>query len=217
MRFIRRVIIANWKLFPKKHDNVNICCIYYVPIKPNCLHSFKNKLDFPGGSNSKESACNAGDLGLIPESGRCPGEGNGNPLQCSYLENSIDRGAWQTTDHGITKSGTQVKESAVTERLTLSKVNPVYKVKVKVTESGPTLRVSTVHGILQARIPRYRTQVSHIAGGFFTSWATQSPRILESWPRNWTGVSCIAGRFFYQLSYQGSPIYKETEHQQERQ
>ena len=49
---------------------------------------------FPGGSNGKESACNAGDLGLIPESGRSPGEGNGNPLQYSYLKNSMDRGAW---------------------------------------------------------------------------------------------------------------------------
>ena len=47
-----------------------------------------------GGSDSKESACNAGDLGSIPESGRCPGEGNGNPLQYSCLENPMDRGAW---------------------------------------------------------------------------------------------------------------------------
>ena len=50
---------------------------------------------FSGGSDGKESACNAGDLGLIPGSGRSPGEGNSNPLQYSYLENSIDRGAWQ--------------------------------------------------------------------------------------------------------------------------
>ena len=49
---------------------------------------------FPGGSDGKASACNAGDLGLIPGSGRSPGEGNGNPLQYSYLENSMDRGAW---------------------------------------------------------------------------------------------------------------------------
>ena len=47
-----------------------------------------------GGSDSKESACSAGDLGSIPESGRCPGEGNGNPLQYSCLENPMDRGAW---------------------------------------------------------------------------------------------------------------------------
>ena len=51
-------------------------------------------LGFPGGSDGKASVCNAGDLGLIPESGRSPGEGNGNPLQYSCLENPMDRGAW---------------------------------------------------------------------------------------------------------------------------
>ena len=49
---------------------------------------------FPGGSDSKASAYNAGDLGSIPGSGRSPGEGNGNPLQYSCLENSMDGGAW---------------------------------------------------------------------------------------------------------------------------
>ena len=51
----------------------------------------------PGGSDSKESACNMGDLGLIPGLGRSPGGGHGNPLQYSCLENSMDRGAWQAT------------------------------------------------------------------------------------------------------------------------
>ena len=51
-------------------------------------------IGFPGGSEGKVSACNAGDLGLIPGSGRSPGEGNGNPLQYSCLENPIDREAW---------------------------------------------------------------------------------------------------------------------------
>ena len=51
-------------------------------------------MDFPGGSDGKASVYNAGDLGLIPESGRFPGEGNGNPLQYSYLENPMDGGAW---------------------------------------------------------------------------------------------------------------------------
>ena len=55
-------------------------------------------------SVSKESACNAGDLGLIPGSGRHPGEGNGNPLQYSYLENPVDRGAWWATVQGGQKS-----------------------------------------------------------------------------------------------------------------
>ena len=52
---------------------------------------------FPGGSDGKESACNAENLDSIPGSGRSPGEGNGNPLQYSCLENSMHGGAWQTT------------------------------------------------------------------------------------------------------------------------
>ena len=55
---------------------------------------------FPGGSDSKESACNAGDPGSIPGLGRSPGEGNGSPLQYSCLENLMDREAWWTTVHG---------------------------------------------------------------------------------------------------------------------
>ena len=53
--------------------------------------------------NGKESACDPGDLGLIPGSGRASGEGNGNPLQYSCLENPMDRGAWQTTICGVEK------------------------------------------------------------------------------------------------------------------
>ena len=82
-------------------------------------------MGFPGGSDGKESACNVGDPGLIPELGRSPGKGNGNlpgeegglayakagsslsnPLQYSCLENSTDRGAWWATVHGVTKSQT---------------------------------------------------------------------------------------------------------------
>ena len=58
-------------------------------------------MGFPGGSESKESACNAGDLGLISGLGRSPGEGNGYPLQYSCLENSMDKGAWWVTVHGV--------------------------------------------------------------------------------------------------------------------
>ena len=60
---------------------------------------------FPGGSDGNvDSACNAGDLGSIPGLGRSPGEGNGYLLQYPSLENSIDRGTWQVTVHGVTKS-----------------------------------------------------------------------------------------------------------------
>ena len=63
-------------------------------------------LNFPGGDIGKEAACNAGDPGLIPGLGRSPGEGNDNPLQYSCLENSMDRGGWQATVHGVTKNQT---------------------------------------------------------------------------------------------------------------
>ena len=56
-------------------------------------------------SVGKESACNAGDLGSIPRSGRSPGGGNGNPLQYSCLENPMNRGAWQATVYGVTRVG----------------------------------------------------------------------------------------------------------------
>ena len=63
---------------------------------------------FPGDSDGKESACNMGDRDSFLESGRSPGEGNGNPLQSSCLENPMDRGAWWATVHGIVKSGTRL-------------------------------------------------------------------------------------------------------------
>ena len=58
---------------------------------------------FPGDSDGKESACSAGDPGLVPGLGRSLGEGNGNPLQYSCLENPMDRGAWRATVHGVRK------------------------------------------------------------------------------------------------------------------
>ena len=67
-------------------------------------------MSFPGGSGGKESACNAGDLGLIPGPGRSPGGGNGDPLQYSCLENSMDRGTWQAAVHRVAKSWTQLND-----------------------------------------------------------------------------------------------------------
>ena len=63
---------------------------------------------FPGGSEVKVSACNAGDPGSNPGSGRSPGEGNCNPLQYSCLESHMDRGAWWATVHGVAKSWTRL-------------------------------------------------------------------------------------------------------------
>ena len=65
-----------------------------------------SSLGFPGGSDSKASACNVGDQGSIPGSGRSPGEGNGNSLQFSCLENPMFRGTWRATVYGVMKSRT---------------------------------------------------------------------------------------------------------------
>ena len=65
-------------------------------------------MGFPGSLAGKESACNAGDLGLIPGSERSPREGNSNSLQYSCLENPMDRGAWRATIHGVAKHSTRL-------------------------------------------------------------------------------------------------------------
>ena len=69
---------------------------------------------FPGGSDSKEFACNAGDPGSISGLGRSPGKGNGNPLQYFCLENPMDRGAWRATVHRVAKSQTQLSDFTFT-------------------------------------------------------------------------------------------------------
>ena len=65
---------------------------------------------FPGGSDGDEPACNAGDQVLIPGLGRAPEERNGNPFQYFCLENSMDRGAWQTIVYGIIENQTQLSD-----------------------------------------------------------------------------------------------------------
>ena len=70
---------------------------YQIFIDPRDIH-------FPHSSNSKESACNAGDMGSILGSGRATGEGHGNPIQYSCRENPLDRGAWWVHSHGVTKN-----------------------------------------------------------------------------------------------------------------
>ena len=76
--------------------------------------AFTSHQGFPGGSDDKASAHNVGDLGSVPGLGRSPGEGNGSPLQYCYLENLMDRGAWQAAVHGIAKSRTQLSDFTFT-------------------------------------------------------------------------------------------------------
>ena len=80
-----------------------------------CIH-----MGFPGGSDSKESACNAGNLGSVPVLGRSPGGGNGNLLQYSCLENPMDSEAWWATVHGGHKSQTRLSNETTTTTTTIT-------------------------------------------------------------------------------------------------
>ena len=81
-------------LFKKTEDTKGTLQAKMGSIKDRNGKDLTEAEDFPGGSDSKASAYNAGDPGSIPGLGRSPGEANGNPLQCSCLENPTDRGAW---------------------------------------------------------------------------------------------------------------------------
>ena len=85
------------------------CCIIQLTMSYKTLFDIVLPL-FPGGSDGKGSAYNTGDPGSIPGSGRSPGEGNGNPLQYSSLENPMDGGAWLATVYGVAKSQTRLSD-----------------------------------------------------------------------------------------------------------
>ena len=84
-----------------------MCDIVYVNVQHiNTWMHVVGIWDFPCGSDGKETASNAGDLGLTPRLGRSPGGGYGNPLQYTCLENPMDRGAWWATVHRVAKRWT---------------------------------------------------------------------------------------------------------------
>ena len=95
---------------------INMCCAILYPRAGRKAHrtirtsensiQLCNQTGFPSGSEGKESACNAGDLGLIPGLGRSPEAGNSYPLLYSGLENSMDRGVWWSTVYGVTEGRT---------------------------------------------------------------------------------------------------------------
>ena len=91
-----------------------LCTLTIVDLSVNNNSDLCHHQDFPGGSDGKASACNARDLGSISGLGRSPGEGNGNPLQYSCLENPMKGGAWQTTVHGVAKSQTRLRDFTFT-------------------------------------------------------------------------------------------------------
>ena len=85
---------------------------------------------FPGGSEGKASACNAGDSGSIPGSGRSPGVGNGNPLQYSCLENPMDREAWWATVHRVSKSQTRLSDFTLDNKVVFQFINGLSILKI---------------------------------------------------------------------------------------
>ena len=89
----------------------------------------------------KASACNAGDLGSIPGSGRSPGEGNGNPLQYSCLENSMDGGAWWTTVHGVAKSRTRLSNFTSTVDICTHNINKGFVINVQFLAKKKNLEI----------------------------------------------------------------------------
>ena len=94
---------------------IQSCCgVLFLCCTKADLQDTNTTNGFPGGSEVKASASNAGDPGSIPGSGRSPGEGNGNPLQYFCLENPMDRGAWQATVHGVPKSWTRLSDFTFT-------------------------------------------------------------------------------------------------------
>ena len=182
-----------------------------------------NCLGFPGGSVVKSPRANAVDPSLIPGSERFPGEGKGNPLQYSYLENPLDRGAWLAIAHGFKKNQTwlstqelkcilkiltiiyfmlyifchNLKKKAIHYFILFLMYDSIYMTwgemqnyvyisnSVASNSSQPHGQCgppgSSVHGIIQARI---------------LEWAAIPFSRRSSWPRDRTQVSCIAGRFF---------------------
>ena len=101
--YSRTLLFIFISLNQKKCVNFCIAGLYHIQGRGKILTPVEVQRGFPGGSDSKESAHSAGDMGLIPGSGRSPGGGNGNPLQYSCLGNSMDRGVWGAIVHGVVK------------------------------------------------------------------------------------------------------------------
>ena len=137
--FIHFLVHSVNKYFIKPLLESQLWSIWYIIYTLSCSGRF------PGGSDGKASACNTGDPGSIPGSGRYYGEGNGNPLQYSCLENSMDGEAWWATVHGVAKSWTRLSDFTffpLVVQLYTTLYDPMYC-------SPPGF---SVHGILQARM-----------------------------------------------------------------
>ena len=152
-------------------------------------------LFFFGGSEVKESACNAGDLGLIPGSGRSPGEGNGNPLQYSCLENPLDGGVWWATVHRVAKSQTRLSDFAHTPLQYFSSQAPTFHPDVNVASWALVLSYAT-----NTSFPSCATSLFHVSwlkyfnykfGNCSRFHCSLLPCLLALWPEI-VVISCLS-------------------------
>ena len=150
----------------------------------NIFGNICSKQDFPGGSEVKVSAWNAADQGSIPGLRRSPGEGNGNPLQYSCLENPMEGGAWQATVHGVAKSQTRLSDFTFTYALNMNSdyfwmlgvcVYMLSQVQLFVTLLTIVYQAPLSMGFFQAKIQE---------------WVAISSSRGSSQPRDGTCVSC---------------------------
>ena len=180
-------------------------CVYVSYRKASWLCSPGLCMGFPDGSVVKNLPSNAGDkrdVGSIPGSERSCRVGNGNPFQYSYLEDPIDRGAWQATVHGVTKNQTQLKWLNTREEY-IRPQNMEFHAHAKLLQSCLTLcdpmdccpPGSSVHEILLTRILGC-VALCFSRGSF--------------WPRDQTHISCIAVKSLYRLSHQGMWFFRRS-------
>ena len=111
--FCRELEVPSPETALNELPNSWIICYLQETAAQDCFLGLSNLLH--PCSDGKESACNAGDLGSILGSGRSPGVGSGNPLQYSFLENLMDRGAWRATVHRVAKSWMKLKQLSMNE------------------------------------------------------------------------------------------------------
>ena len=129
---------------------------------------------FPHSSVGKESVCNAGDLGSITGSGRPPGKGNGNPLQCSCLENPMDRGVWWATVHGVQFSHSVMSDSFLTPWTT------AHQASLSITNSWSPPKPMSVESVKPSNISSSVVPFSSCLQSFPTSGSFQMSQLFAS-------------------------------------
>ena len=143
-------------------------------------------LGFHGGSDGKESACNVGDQDSIPESGRSPGEGTGNPLQYSCLENRMDRVAWQTMGCGWMLQTPSKKRSEILQWMGQTPAQRIIQPQILI--------------VLRLRKLLHLSHRSSVVKSFRTCvlkpwYVSSNPSSATDWPAAWPWANYSALRF----------------------